>query len=74
MGDTMGGGPTSADERILIILPIPEPKDILQRIRLHYPNAEITYIPRRFENGRVTGDAIPQGELEYDCTQVVPAC
>jgi hypothetical protein len=40
----MGGGPESAKEKILVILPTDEPKATLERLREEYPNIEITYI------------------------------
>jgi hypothetical protein len=42
----MGGGPTA--EKILCLLPGPEPKEILDRIRARYPTSEVTYISKAF--------------------------
>ncbi|KAF2674239.1 D-3-phosphoglycerate dehydrogenase [Microthyrium microscopicum] len=42
----MGGGPTN--EKILCLLPGPEPIEIIERIRARYPKAEVTYVSRAF--------------------------
>ena len=40
----MGGGPEDAKERILIILPWPEPKEYVEKLRARNPQHEVSYI------------------------------
>ncbi|EON64329.1 hypothetical protein W97_03560 [Coniosporium apollinis CBS 100218] len=41
----MGGGPA---DKMLIVLPFPEPKAIIDRIRKQHPNIEITFVHLKF--------------------------
>lgn len=44
----MGGGPEVKHDRMLCILPMKEPKEILDRIKERFPNTEITYFHLEF--------------------------
>lgn len=39
----MGGGPDPKPEHLLIILPVPEPSQIIERIEKKHPNIKITF-------------------------------
>jgi len=39
----MGGGAESPRENLLLVLPIPPPQEILDRLKLKFPHVEINY-------------------------------
>jgi hypothetical protein len=45
-------------ERLLCTLPMPEPKEILDRIRDKYPDMDVEYITQAFVRG---GSSLPAG-------------
>ena len=45
----MGGGPEHFKEKVLIVLPVPEPKDILDSLRKEFPGLELTYFHINFK-------------------------
>jgi hypothetical protein len=57
----MGGGPESAKEKILVILPTDEPKETLEKLREEYPNIEITYIVSKVG---AAAAQLPKGEFD----------
>ena len=60
---TMGGGPPK--ERLLFALPLPEPKEIVNRLRSKFPQIEITYaeVPFTFSPKEIE-DALPPKVFE----------
>lgn len=55
----MGGG--LKNEKLLCILPWPEPKENIARIREKYPGLEIEYIQQAYVPGKLHA-GIPEGE------------
>jgi len=62
---TMGGGPDHKPEHLLIIIPFPEPTEILNRIREKFPYITITYKSLQFVESHSWKGAeeIPEGIL-----------
>ena len=58
----MGGGPGIKPEHLLIILPFPEPTELLERIEKNHPHIEITYRNLHFMNFDDGVKEIPQGQ------------
>jgi phosphoglycerate dehydrogenase-like enzyme len=56
----MGGGPV---DRVLCILPNPEPKEILDKLRASHPGIEIKYIQRQWRQVGMERTEIPEGKL-----------
>jgi hypothetical protein len=48
----MGGESKQAEENLLIILPFPEPKASLDKIREQYPHVKITYRQQTYKPGQ----------------------
>jgi hypothetical protein len=59
----MGGGPESAKERILILLPWPEDAKITEGLRKKFPDSEVSYFyfPFRLGPGQ-TSPTLPKGD------------
>jgi hypothetical protein len=51
-------------EKILLIIPFPEPKDLEERIRKKHPNVEFAYKALQFYP-KVKTDAIPDGRCSF---------
>lgn len=49
-------GDTPPTERILCVLPFPEPKDTLARLRAKFPHAEVRFVPTGRAEGTGWGD------------------
>lgn len=58
----MGGGDDVKPEYMLLVLPAPEPVDILERIRKEHPQIRITYHQTTFTKVFQKEEDIPRGE------------
>jgi hypothetical protein len=65
---TMGGGPVSAKEKILIILPFPEDARLVEGLRKKFPESEVTYVylPFRLKPGDEV-PTLPKGMIRLRC-------
>lgn len=63
---TMGGGPDSKPEHLLVIMPFKEPTEIFDRIRKNHPNVKITFKGLGFTSTPWMGEEeIPKGSIGF---------
>lgn len=65
----MGGGPEPTTEHLLIILPFPEPTEIVERIKKNHPHIDITYRNLTFVNFEDAVKEIPKGGVSSSGTE-----
>ncbi len=59
----MGGGDDAKPEYMLLVLPMPEPADILERIRKEHPQIRISYHQTTFRKVFQEEEDIPRGKI-----------
>ncbi|KAL3427753.1 d-isomer specific 2-hydroxyacid dehydrogenase [Phlyctema vagabunda] len=60
-----------SEEHILLIVPLPEPEDIIQSIKNKHPNVRITYRQQTFEHGKVNNKVAIPDDIFHDVTILV---